>query len=72
MGNFEEVGPLDSNLKPRNSTWLRMADLLFVDNPVGTGYNYVEDLNANLFLKKDEVAAIDLTALLKELFNKKN
>jgi hypothetical protein len=24
------VGPLDTNLKPRNSTWLQKADLLFV------------------------------------------
>lgn len=30
IGNFEEVGPLDNLLKPRNSTWLRKADLLFV------------------------------------------
>lgn len=29
-GNFKEIGPLDSFLKPRNSTWLRKADLLFV------------------------------------------
>ncbi|KAJ0547854.1 putative carboxypeptidase C [Helianthus annuus] len=27
-GNFEEVGPLDSFLKPRNCTWLTKADLL--------------------------------------------
>ena len=30
IGNFQEVGPLDTNLKPRNSTWLKKADLLFV------------------------------------------
>lgn len=30
IGNFEEVGPLDTFLKPRNSTWLQKADLLFV------------------------------------------
>lgn len=30
IGNFEEVGPLDTYLKPRNSTWLKKADLLFV------------------------------------------
>jgi hypothetical protein len=24
------VGPLDANLKPRNSTWLKKADLIFV------------------------------------------
>lgn len=29
-GNFKEIGPLDVNLKPRNFTWLKKADLLFV------------------------------------------
>ncbi|CAM8952868.1 unnamed protein product [Rhodiola kirilowii] len=68
IGNFEEVGPLDTDLKPRNSTWLRMADLLFVDNPVGTGYSFVED--EKLFVKTDEEATADLTTLLIRLFNK--
>nr|ACU23564.1 unknown [Glycine max] len=66
FGNFGEVGPLDANLKPRNFTWLRKADLLFVDNPVGTGYSYVED--SNLYAKTDEEATTDLTTLLVELF----
>lgn len=30
FGNFQEIGPLDTDLKPRNSTWLQKADLLFV------------------------------------------
>ncbi|XP_047322231.1 serine carboxypeptidase-like 51 [Impatiens glandulifera] len=68
IGNFEEFGPLDTNLKPRNSTWLRKADLLFVDNPVGTGFSFVED--EKLLVKTDEEAATDLTTLLKGLFNK--
>jgi serine carboxypeptidase 1 len=67
IGNFEEVGPLDTNLKPRNSTWLLKADLLFVDNPVGTGYSFVED--QKLFVKTDDEAATDLTTLLIKLFN---
>lgn len=67
IGNFQEFGPLDANLKPRNSTWLRKADLLFVDNPVGTGYSYVEDIA--ILVKTDEEAATDLTTLLMELFN---
>ncbi|XP_059646786.1 serine carboxypeptidase-like 51 isoform X4 [Cornus florida] len=67
FGNFLEIGPLDGNLNPRNSTWLLKADLLFVDNPVGTGFSYVED--ENLAVKTDEEAATDLTTLLKELFN---
>lgn len=32
LGNFLEIGPLDIDLKPRNSTWLQNADLLFVVN----------------------------------------
>ncbi|XVF69046.1 hypothetical protein PTKIN_Ptkin11bG0049900 [Pterospermum kingtungense] len=68
IGNFEEIGPLDTNLKQRNSTWLKKADLLFVDNPVGTGYSYVED--TGLFVETDDEAATDLTTLLIELFNK--
>jgi serine carboxypeptidase 1 len=67
IGNFEEVGPLDTNLEPRNSTWLLKADLLFVDNPVGTGYSFVED--QKLFVKTDDEAATDLTTLLIKLFN---
>uniref|UniRef100_A0A7N0VE02 Carboxypeptidase n=1 Tax=Kalanchoe fedtschenkoi TaxID=63787 RepID=A0A7N0VE02_KALFE len=68
IGNFQEVGPLDTDLKPRNSTWLKMADLLFVDNPVGTGYSFVED--EKLFVKTDEEAAADLTTLLISLYSK--
>ncbi|KAK9280113.1 hypothetical protein L1049_013800 [Liquidambar formosana] len=68
IGNFEEVGPLDTDLKPRNSTWLRKADLLFVDNPVGTGYSFVED--TTLLVKTDEEAAADLTTLLMKIFNR--
>lgn len=40
FGNFLEIGPLDVNLKPRNTTWVQAANVLFVDNPVGTGYSY--------------------------------
>ncbi|KAJ0088375.1 hypothetical protein Patl1_32288 [Pistacia atlantica] len=67
FGNFIEIGPLDGHLQPRNSTWLKKADLLFVDNPVGTGFSYVGD--ENLVVGTDEEAATDLTTLLKELFN---
>ncbi|KAJ3673405.1 hypothetical protein LUZ60_006779 [Juncus effusus] len=68
IGNFLEIGPLDLNLKPRNSTWLQLCNLLFVDNPVGTGFSYVE--NTSLLVKTDEEAASDLTTLLKEIYNK--
>nr|KJB35189.1 hypothetical protein B456_006G103700 [Gossypium raimondii] len=67
IGNFEEIGPLNTDLKPRNTTWLKKADLLFVDNPVGTGYSYVED--TEMLVKTDNEAASDLTTLLMKLFN---
>ena len=34
FGNFEEIGPLDRNLKPRNTSWTLKTNLLFIDNPV--------------------------------------
>ncbi|KAJ8750347.1 hypothetical protein K2173_014262 [Erythroxylum novogranatense] len=68
MGNFEEVGPLDTNLNPRNSSWLQIADLLFVDNPVGAGFSYVDD--KELYVKTDEEAATDLTTLLESIFSR--
>ncbi|KAE8680542.1 Geranyl diphosphate synthase 1 isoform 1 [Hibiscus syriacus] len=49
------------NWKARNSTWLKKADLLFVDNPVGTGYSFVED--TQMLVKTDE-AATDLTTAI--------
>ncbi|KAK1298247.1 Serine carboxypeptidase-like 51 [Acorus calamus] len=67
QGNFEEIGQLDTDLKPRNLTWFQKADLLFVDNPVGTGYSFVE--NEKLLESTNEEAATDLTTLLKDLFN---
>ncbi|MFS7957014.1 putative carboxypeptidase C [Helianthus anomalus] len=65
-GNFGEVGPLDCN--PRNFTWLKKANLLFVNNPVGTGYSSVKD--EKLLVKTDEEADRDLTTLLIKLFNR--
>lgn len=46
FGNFDELGPLTVELKPRNTTWLQAANVLFVDNPVGSGYSYVTDKDA--------------------------
>lgn len=50
-GNFEEIGPFDVHLEVRNTTWIKEANVLFVDNPVGCGYSYVldeKDLTANI------------------------
>ncbi|KAF2086090.1 pheromone-processing carboxypeptidase KEX1 [Saccharata proteae CBS 121410] len=50
-GAMMEVGPFrvkkDQSLEYNNGSWDEFANLLFVDNPVGTGFSYV-DTNAYL------------------------
>lgn len=45
-GVMMEIGPYrakdSSTLQPNNGSWHEFANLLFVDNPVGTGYSYVD------------------------------
>uniref|UniRef100_A0A671M292 Carboxypeptidase n=1 Tax=Sinocyclocheilus anshuiensis TaxID=1608454 RepID=A0A671M292_9TELE len=69
FGNFEEIGPLDRDLKPRETSWVRAASVLFVDNPVGTGYSYTDTEDA---LTKDvAMVASDMMILLKSFFSLK-
>lgn len=59
-GNMQEIGPLNMRLEPRNTTWAQSANLLFVDQPVGTGYSYcndVADLTTNLTGIVDDLLA---------------
>lgn len=67
FGNFEELGPYDTDLKPRNTTWLSVASLLFVDNPVGAGYSYVDSDDA--FTTDVSMIAADMMVLLTSFFN---
>ena len=60
FGNFEEIGPYDVYLNPRNTTWVQAANVLFVDNPVGTGYSYVDEESAYT-TNVDEIAQDLLT-----------
>lgn len=43
FGQFTEVGPVDMDDKWRQFAWTERAHVLFVDNPVGTGFSYVEE-----------------------------
>ncbi|XP_003384527.1 PREDICTED: retinoid-inducible serine carboxypeptidase-like [Amphimedon queenslandica] len=43
FGNFMEIGPLDVDLQQRPTNWVQSVNILFVDNPVGTGYSYVDE-----------------------------
>ncbi|CAG9767491.1 unnamed protein product [Ceutorhynchus assimilis] len=64
-GNFEELGPWDSDLKPRNNTWVNHANILFVDNPVGTGFSYVENSE---FATTNEQIANDFVVLMQGFY----
>uniref|UniRef100_A0A663LYP1 Carboxypeptidase n=1 Tax=Athene cunicularia TaxID=194338 RepID=A0A663LYP1_ATHCN len=66
FGNFEEIGPLDKEMKPRNTTWLQAASILFVDNPVGAGFSYVDD--CSLFAKNLTTVVSDMMVFLGEFF----
>ncbi|XP_076453071.1 retinoid-inducible serine carboxypeptidase-like isoform X2 [Babylonia areolata] len=63
FGNFAEIGPLDQQLKPRNTTWLTTANLLFIDNPVGTGYSFVDSDKA--YTTDVQQIAADLLTIFK-------
>uniref|UniRef100_A0A8C6DNT1 Carboxypeptidase n=1 Tax=Moschus moschiferus TaxID=68415 RepID=A0A8C6DNT1_MOSMO len=67
FGNFEEIGPLDHDLQPRRTTWLKSASLLFVDNPVGTGFSYVNKSDA--YARDLATVASDMMVLLKAFFD---
>ncbi|GLH00391.1 Vitellogenic carboxypeptidase [Gryllus bimaculatus] len=68
-GNFEELGVLDLNLNYRNSTWVNEVNVVFVDNPVGTGYSYVE--KTSLIPRSNAEVAADLVTFTK-LFLERN
>ena len=43
LGNFLMFGPLDQDLKPRNSTWIQTVNILFVDYPEDTGFSVFDN-----------------------------
>jgi serine carboxypeptidase 1 len=66
-GNFEIIGPLDLDLEPRETTWVQTANVLFVDNPIGSGYSYAET-DDDLTETTDEISE-DLYALMKDFLS---
>ncbi|XP_055532872.1 retinoid-inducible serine carboxypeptidase-like [Wyeomyia smithii] len=65
-GNFEELGPLTLEGEERNHTWVKNYNVLFIDNPVGTGFSYVED--SSLLTKDNAEIADDLLTFIKEFY----
>ncbi|CAH2108104.1 unnamed protein product [Euphydryas editha] len=66
IGNFDILGPLDLSLQERNYTWVNNFNVLFVDNPVGTGFSYVDNLQY-LTTTNDEIA-LDFVELMRGFY----
>jgi serine carboxypeptidase 1 len=67
-GNFEEIGPLDTSKKNRTHTWVDEANILFIDNPVGSGFSYVT--NDSLLVKNNTQIAADLMTTVSKFLEK--
>lgn len=65
-GNFAELGPLNMDLETRNYTWVKNANILFIDNPVGSGFSYVDSYDA--FCKNNTQIATDLVEFMKVFY----
>jgi Serine carboxypeptidase len=65
-----EIGPYrvrnGGKLESINGSWNEFANLLFVDNPVGTGYSYVE---TNQFVSELQQMADQFMQFLEKWFN---
>ncbi|XP_008283954.1 retinoid-inducible serine carboxypeptidase [Stegastes partitus] len=69
FGNFEEIGPLNRDLEPRKTSWVQAASVLFVDNPVGTGFSYTDRPDG--FATDVATVASDMLVLLEHFFRTK-
>lgn len=66
FGNFEILGPMDLKLEKRDFTWIKSHNVLFVDNPVGTGYSYVD--HKKFLSKTNQQVSRDLIELLRGFY----
>uniref|UniRef100_A0A1B6E5I6 Carboxypeptidase n=1 Tax=Clastoptera arizonana TaxID=38151 RepID=A0A1B6E5I6_9HEMI len=68
-GLFEELGPyrsLKSGLKKRKYSWNVYNNLLFIDQPVGTGYSFTN--NSGCYPTNETAVGVDLYSALTQFF----
>ncbi|XP_017059155.1 retinoid-inducible serine carboxypeptidase-like isoform X2 [Drosophila ficusphila] len=65
-GNFEELGPVDLYGDWRSWTWVKDMNVLFIDNPVGTGFSYVD--GSSYYTTTNKQIALDLVELMKGFY----
>lgn len=70
FGLFSEIGPItidaNGNIQSREITWNKNYHLIFIDNPVGTGFSFTSD-NRGFARSQDDVAR-DLYSALTQFF----
>ncbi|XP_011299264.1 retinoid-inducible serine carboxypeptidase-like [Fopius arisanus] len=67
-GNFEELGPIDIEGNKRNYTWVNDYNVMFIDNPVGSGFSYAETSSA--FVTTNRQIADDLLKCMQAFLDK--
>ncbi|EDV27464.1 uncharacterized protein TRIADDRAFT_21045 [Trichoplax adhaerens] len=67
-GSFYQIGPVQMNLTPRQNTWLKQVNLLFIDYPVGVGFSYVSYPSA--YSTTDVQVGQDLYHVIAEVLRK--
>ena len=80
LGNFFECGPyrlVTSNMKPydivrNNDSWTKDFNVIFVDQPVGTGLGYADESVKDVFCTNMSCVADDFYYALKQLFENNN
>lgn len=80
LGNFMELGPYfvrPAHMSPyeivkNNYTWVKDYNVLFVDQPVGTGLSYADPNVDKVFCTSMDEVATDFYNALKELYQNSN
>ena len=78
LGNFMELGPhfiKPANLAPyevvkNNFTWIKDYNVIFVDQPVGTGLSFADPNHPNVYCHNMSDVANDFYYALTELYTK--
>lgn len=69
-GALMEIGPFrltdDAHLRYNDGSWDEFANVLFIDNPVGTGYSYV---NTDNYVRELPEMADQIITFLKSFFS---
>ncbi|XP_068148547.1 retinoid-inducible serine carboxypeptidase [Drosophila tropicalis] len=65
-GNFEELGPLQLDGSYREWTWVKDMNVIFIDNPVGSGFSYVD--GSPYYTTTNKQIALDLVEFMKGFY----